>query len=100
MTATLELERTWVGVGVRPFEIRVDGNVVGKIPWRRTVDLEVDPGSHSLSLGLGHAVSPEHSFEARDGEVARFVCHGATLWPVWVASFFKPDLAIVLKQLS
>jgi hypothetical protein len=33
-----------------------------------------------------------------DGQVASFRCHGAMVWPRWVASFVKPDLAISLVR--
>jgi hypothetical protein len=32
------------------------------------------------------------------GEVINFSCHGATVWPVYVASLVKPDLGIMLKR--
>lgn len=31
-------------------------------------------------------------------EVVYVRCHGATVWPRWLFSFVRPDLAIALKQ--
>jgi hypothetical protein len=36
------------------------------------------------------------SFDAPDSVVS-FRCHGAMIWPTYVVSFLKPDLAISLK---
>lgn len=33
-----------------------------------------------------------------DGETASFRCHGAMVWPRFVASLVKPDLAISLRR--
>ena len=32
-----------------------------------------------------------------DGQIANFRCHGAVVWPRYVVSMFKPDLAISLR---
>jgi hypothetical protein len=32
-----------------------------------------------------------------DGDVASFRCHGAMIWPTYLVSFLKPDLAISLR---
>jgi hypothetical protein len=42
--------------------------------------------------------SQDHSFDANDGEVVNFRTHGAMVWPRYVASIVKPDLAISLKR--
>lgn len=33
-----------------------------------------------------------------DGQTVSFRCHGAMVWPRWLASFVKPDLAISLNR--
>jgi hypothetical protein len=33
-----------------------------------------------------------------DGETVAYRCHGANLWPIFVASLVKPDLAISLRR--
>jgi hypothetical protein len=33
-----------------------------------------------------------------DGDVAAFRGHGAMVWPLWLASFVKPDWAIALMR--
>ncbi len=54
------------------------------------------------AVGLNHgnssALSPERSFDAAEGEVTDFSCHGATIWPICVALLAKPDVGITLKQ--
>jgi hypothetical protein len=34
----------------------------------------------------------------RDESVVSFRCHGAMMWPRWVASAMKPDLAISVSR--
>jgi hypothetical protein len=38
------------------------------------------------------------SFDVSDGDTANFRCHGANIWPRFVASLVKPDLAISLRR--
>jgi len=33
-----------------------------------------------------------------DGEAASFRCHGANLWPIWLAAFAVPKLRLSLKR--
>jgi hypothetical protein len=103
MAVTLKLTRNrWVEnlslVGQRPFDITLDGTVVGTVSPRETVELPADAGHHTLRLGAGHRVSPERSFDATDGETIAFACHGPAFWPIYLASFVKPDLGISLKR--
>ena len=60
-----------------PFEISVDGKVVGSVAMRETAELPVEPGRHVLRLRSGRRLSPERSFDATEAEVIRFSCHGA-----------------------
>lgn len=103
MTATLKLARTrslenLSLVGRRPFEITLDGTVVGTVSPRETAELPIGAGHHTLRLGAGRRVSPERSFDAADGETITFACHGPAFWPIYLASFAKPDLGISLKR--
>ena len=61
---------------------------------------EVDGGGqdHTLRLNSQRHHSPERSFEAAEGQVVRFSCRGAMIWPQYVAALIKPDLWISLKQ--
>ena len=78
------------------FDIEVDGKSVGSIKIHETVETPVEPGRHTLRIRAGRYSSREHSFEVAEGGVAGFRCHGAMVWPTYVLSFFKTDLAISL----
>lgn len=82
----------------RPFEILLDGTVVGSAARRESVELPVESGHRTLRLRSGRALSPERSFAAVEGKVINFSCHSARVWPIYVASLFKPDWGISLKQ--
>jgi hypothetical protein len=100
MTATLQLVREGRGIELRrgTFDVVLDGADVGSIEWHDTFDLPLDPGEHALQVTHGRFVSPTRAFRSADGEVVRFRCHGALIWPLWVASIVKPDLAISLRR--
>lgn len=100
MTATLRLTREGFGVELRRgrFEVLVDDRGIGSIDYGAAVETSVEPGHHTLRLRAGRYSSLDHSFDAADGDVIRFQCHGAMVWPRWAASFVKPDLAISLKR--
>ena len=100
MPATLRLTRKGVGIELRRgrFEISVDGREVGSIDYGDTVEAQVEPGHHTLRLRAGRYSSRDHSFDAADGEVVSFRCHGAMVWPRWAVSSVKPDLAISLVR--
>ena len=100
MTATLRLTREGAGIELRrgPFEMTVDGHDVRSINYRETAEAPVEPGHHILRIRAGRYSSRDQPFDARDGEVVSFRCHGAMVWPRWLASFVKPDLAIALRR--
>jgi hypothetical protein len=93
---TLKLTRKGFGMELRrgQFQITVDGRDIGSLNYGDTVQAQIEPGHHTLRIRAGRYSSRERSFDAADGEVASFRCHGAMVWPRWVASFVKPDLAI------
>jgi hypothetical protein len=102
MSATLKLTRD---VGFAAFELRrgrfeisVDGTDVGAIDNHETVETPLEPGHHTVQIRHGRYSSREQSFDAADGEVVSFRCHGARIWPTWVASFVVPSLAISLRR--
>jgi hypothetical protein len=101
MSATLRLTRETVGIELRRgvFDIAVDGKVVGSSKNRETVETRVEPGHHILRIRAGRYSSRDRSFDLGDGDAIDFRCHGAMIWPTYVASFFKPDLAISLHPL-
>jgi hypothetical protein len=100
MSATLRLTREGAGIELRrgPFQITVDGNDLGSIQRHETVEKSLEPGHHTLRLQAGRYSSQDHSFDLSDGDVVNFRCHGAMVWPRYVASILKPDLAISLKR--
>lgn len=101
MTATLRVRRqTSFSFELRRgrFEVLLDGAVVGVVERQGSVEVAVEPGQHTLRIRAGRYSSREQAFEATDSGVVNFVCHGAQVWPTYVASFLKPDLAISLKR--
>jgi len=80
------------------FEIALDGKAIGTIDNKETVEVSIDPGQHTLRIRHGRYSSRDRAFDVADGEVAEFRCHGVRYWPVWLASFAKSDLAIVLSS--
>jgi len=100
VTATLRVTRKGFGIELRRgrFEILVDGHNIGSINYGDTEEAQVEPGHHTLRIRAGRYSSRGRSFDAADGGEVRFRCHGANLWPIWAASFVKPDLAISLAR--
>lgn len=100
MPATLRLTREGVGIELRRgrFEATVDGEPVGSIQRHETLEAPVNPGHHTLRVRAGRYSSPDHSFDLSDGDVVNFRCHGAMMWPRYLLSILKPDLAISLRQ--
>ena len=98
MSATLRVARKGFGIELRRgrFEILVDGANIGSLDYGDVVEAEVEPGHHTLRISAGRYSSRDRSFDAADGGEVCFHCHGANLWPIWAASFVKPDLAISL----
>ncbi|HVA09103.1 MAG TPA: hypothetical protein VNG12_20400 [Acidimicrobiales bacterium] len=100
MSATLKLTREGAGIELRRgrFEISVDGKGVGSIDNHEAVETPVEPGHHTLRIRAGRYLSRDRLFDVADGDVVTFRCHGTMIWPGYVASIVKPDLAISLKR--
>ena len=100
MSATLRLTREGVGIELirGQFEIAVDGKSVGSVKYGETVETPIEPGRHALRLRGGRCSSREYSFDAAEGGIVTFRCHGAMVWPRYVVSLVKPDLGISLKR--
>jgi ABC-2 type transport system permease protein len=100
VSAALKLTREGVGIELRrgPFEIQLDGTRVGSIKRHETVETPLEPGRHTLRIRSGRYSSRDHSFDVNDGETVNFRTHGAMVWPRYVASIVKPDLAISLRR--
>jgi len=100
VSATLRLVREGIGMELwrGKFDVSVDGERIGSIELHDTVETPVEPGHHTLRVERGRYVSPARTFDVSDGETATFRCHGANIWPRFVASLVKPDLAISLRR--
>ncbi len=100
MSSTLTLERaatTAIEVRRRPFEIVLDGNPAGPIDRNQTVELQVDPGPHTLQVKTGRYSSHAQSFDAADGTNIHFRCNSSLWWPRYLASLFVPTIGVKLK---
>jgi hypothetical protein len=80
------------------FEILVDGKTLGSVENHSMFETPLEPGRHTIRVRKGRYSSREQSFDLADGEETRFRCHGIRIWPMYVASVVKPDLAISLKR--
>lgn len=100
MSTTLMLKREGIGIELRRgrFEVVVDGDSVGSIDWRQTVEASIEPGRHTVQIRSGRYSSRAETFEVADGGTVTFRCHGAMVWPRYLASLFAPNLGISLKR--
>lgn len=100
MTAELRVTRKGFSIELRRgrFEVCVDGRGIGSLDNGDTFEARVEPGHHTLRIRAGRYSSRERSFDAADGEAVSFRCYGANLWPIWAASFVKPDFGILLRR--
>ncbi len=96
--ATLRVTRGTMEVQRHDFEIVLDGTSVGTSAHHETDEWPMAAGQHTLRLRCGRGLSPERSFHAAAGEVVDFSCHGARIWPIYLASFVKPELGISLTR--
>jgi len=99
-TATLKLTREGAGIELRrgTFTVHLDGAPAGSVERHQTVELPLEPGRHTLQIGAGRYSSRNEPFDATDDGVVSFRCHGAMVWPRYLASILKPNLAISLKR--
>jgi hypothetical protein len=97
---TLTLTREGVGIELRRglFEVTLDGRIVARIKRGDTTEAPLEPGQHSLRIRAGRYSSRPRTFDSADGELVNFRCHGAMMWPRYVASIVKPDLAVALHR--
>jgi hypothetical protein len=81
-----------------PFRVLIDGSDVGEIDMHDRIEVSIEAGQHTLQVKAGRYTSGRHSFDAADGETVSFRCSGARIWPVYLASLVKPDLALTLTH--
>jgi hypothetical protein len=100
MATTLQLVREGSVMELRrgPFRVWLDGNDVGSIESHQTIEVPIEPGHHTLQVKAGRYTSPRRPFDTADVDIVNFRCYGGRIWPVYLASFVKSDLALMLKQ--
>jgi hypothetical protein len=98
VSAQLKVPRK-VGFGVEfrrgQFEVVLDGTSIGTLANHESVEHSLEPGHHTLRIRAGRYSSRQEEF---DGGDVSFLCHGIRIWPLYLASFFVPSLAIALRQ--
>lgn len=80
------------------FRVLLDGDDVGSIDRHQTIEVPIEPGHHTLKVEAGRYSSGRRPFDTADGEIVNFRCNGARIWPLYIASIVKPDLALILKR--
>jgi hypothetical protein len=100
MSATLKLTRTSILLELRrgTFTVLIDGKQSGSIESKETTETPVEPGHHSLRVQEGRYTSREVMFDVAEGDIITFRCSGARVWPIWLASFAIPNLALTLSR--
>lgn len=100
MPATLKLTRAGGFIELRrgTFDVLVDGKSAASIEWHGEVEIPVAPGRHTLQVRKARYSSRIRTFDVPDGDSVSFRCHGANLWPIYVASIAVPSLGLWLTQ--
>lgn len=100
MPATIKLTRRAIGVEVRrgTFDVIVDGKHVASIEMNDTIEMQVEPGRHTLQLRNGRNSSRTRTIDAAEAQVIAFRCNGKNILPLFLASFVIPSLAISLRR--
>jgi hypothetical protein len=102
MNATLRIERTMpmaVGDRKKSWQVLLDGNPIGQVSRRDSLETAIEPGPHTLRLtSTGSRRSPERSFTARDESMVEFACHVQPIWPLLLMALVDPNRWIALKQ--
>ncbi len=98
MPATLKLTHKSIGAEVRrgTYDVVVDGNRVGSVEMNDTIEIPVEPGSHTLQVRSGRTSSSTETFDGADGETVAFRCTGKRFLPIFLASFIDHRLALKL----
>ena len=100
MSVTLRVTHKAIGAEVRrdPYDIVVDGELVGSVPMNGTFELTLAAGRHSLQLRSGRKSSRDENFDSVDGDLIAYRCTGKRFLPLFLASFVNPRLALVLVR--
>jgi len=99
MSATLKLTHKAIGAEVRrgTYDVVLDGQRVGSVEMNDTIEIPVDPGSHTLQVRDGRKSSRTETFDAAEGEIVAFRCTGKRFLPIFLVSFVVPRLALSLR---
>jgi hypothetical protein len=100
VAATLRLVREGTIMELRrgAFQVLLDGDDVGSIGPHQAIEVPIEPGHHELRVKTGRYTSRRELFDTHDGEVVTFRCYGGRIWPLYLASMVKPDMALTLKR--
>jgi len=100
MSATLKLTHKAIGAEVRrgAYDAVIDGEWVGSVEMNDTIEIPVEPGSHTLQVRNGRKSSSTETFDAAQGEIVAFRCTGKRFLPIFLASFIVPGLALKLVR--
>jgi len=102
MTATLKLTHSSIGVEVRRgvYDIIIDGQPSGAVAMNNTIEIPVAPGSHTLQIRNGRNSSRATNIEMGEGQIIEYRCTGKSFLPIFLASFFVPSLALLLRRVD
>ncbi len=100
MPATLTLTHKAIGAEVRrgTYDVVLDGESVGSVEMNGTIEVPLEPGSHTLQIRDGRKSSGTAMFDAAEGEIVAFRCTGKRILPIFLASFIVPRLALKLVR--
>jgi hypothetical protein len=98
--ATIKLTRRTIGVEVRrgTFDVLVDGKQVASLEMDDTINMQVEPGRHTLQIRNGRNSSRTKTVDVAEGQVVAYRCNGKNILPLFLASFVIPSLAISLRR--
>ncbi len=99
MTATLAIRREGLEIELRrgTFHVILDDLEVGSNEWQYVARWPNEAGQLTLQVKFGRYASQRRTFRAVDGARMNSHCHGARIWPLYVVSIVKADVAISLR---
>ena len=95
MSATIHVERQAGGYTdrARAYKVLVDGAERGAVKHGAGLDVQVEPGPHTLQMKVDWATSPELEVTLADGERAEFHCapNANPLTAIFYATFRRSN---------
>jgi hypothetical protein len=100
MTATLRVKHKAIGAEVRrgTYDIVVDSRLAGSVDMKRTTEIPIEPGRHTLQVRSGRNSSRTQTFDAAESQTVALRCTGKSFLPMFLVSFFVPSLALQLPR--